>query len=278
VEKVSALNRAGGASTARRLAVATLAVAIAVQLYLVVAGTRSILGWKPIAASPQRSTAVDYPTLAQRISANHLFGNAPAALLPTDSAQPQLQLTLLGTIAEDNPSKGIAIIRQGDHDERMFATNGWIDPGTRLIQVFADRAVIERRGISQVLWLPKLDGLLAVTGTKPSIAELASTDTEEPDVNLHTSNYNSIVENADFLPKLSGGKMRGVKVMGVKDDETMDRIGLHEGDVILTMRGQEINSNAQESILLGALSRRGSVDAVIERGGQTIQVTLQGQN
>jgi type II secretion system protein C len=258
-----------------------LGVAIAVQG---VALVRDLLPERAHAAStPSHPRIARMADTARIITQAHLFG-APPAVANTNGDSPELQLTLTGTIATDDPAQGQAIIRMGKDKAGLFGANQQIDASTRLLQVFRDHAVILWRAAQQILWMPHSGAALALLSPAPRnlVAEQREAAPQPLDRHavepvLHTANYNSIADNADFLPINARGKS-GVRVMGVKDEDKMAKVGLRDGDLIVSVDGAPVGSSAQLQNLLAALSHGQSVEAVIQRGGETVSATLQGQD
>src|SRR5690606_5348599 len=97
----------------------------------------------------------------QAIASAHLFGEANAAEAPPpvvvheEVAETQLALSLRGTIAANDPSAALAIIAASGRDEKVYAIQDTVAPGTTLHAVYPDRVILNRNGALEALKLPK---------------------------------------------------------------------------------------------------------------------------
>ncbi len=98
---------------------------------------------------------IDIPAIVNA----HLFGiaAAPGASEVDPSAAPatQMSLVLVGTIAQTDPEKGLAIIGESAAAAKVYAVGKTITGGTRLHSVYPDRVILDRGGKLEALMLPK---------------------------------------------------------------------------------------------------------------------------
>jgi general secretion pathway protein C len=262
-----------------------LAGALALQLYTLIADARLLVHGVPIRAAPARP-ARSPEVAARQIIAAHLFGAAAAESTPGEAADSML-LTLLGTLATEDPSRGFAIIRSGDSKAHMVAANHEIDPGTQLLQVFPDRAIVSWRGEQRVLAFPRANKLLDLfaqrTVPKGNVTAAAADDEEAdeqpgtPAAPRHTADFPIIRDNIDYNPRMVGNQIGGMEITSVKDAEKLTKIGLQEGDVVTAMDGHALNSTARINELLMSLSHGATVTATILRDGQVSTTVLKGE-
>ncbi len=89
----------------------------------------------------------------------HLFGIAavPGAsdLDPSSAPATQMSLVLVGTIAQTDPERGLAIIGESAATAKVYAVGKIVTGGTRLHSVFPDRVILDRGGQLEALLLPK---------------------------------------------------------------------------------------------------------------------------
>src|ERR1700675_2715571 len=101
---------------------------------------------------PQRS-GVDVQTV---VSA-HLFGVAvadPATQDPENAPQTSANLLLAGTIATQDPKRGVAIISDGGGPSKVYSVGDRVG-GASLHSVYLDHVILDRAGALETLQLPR---------------------------------------------------------------------------------------------------------------------------
>ncbi len=138
-----------------------LAVLIAVELARIAI---SLLSGGPVkspqpvlsSAAPRSPHAgIDVPSV---VSA-HLFGVAavdPGAQDPANAPQSTANLVLAGTIATQDPKRGVAIISDGGAS-KVYSVGDRIG-GASLHSVYLDHVILDRGGALETLLLPRLPG------------------------------------------------------------------------------------------------------------------------
>src|SRR5271170_5297099 len=94
---------------------------------------------------------------AQAVAAAHLFGAAvadPTTQDPNNAPLSSANLVLAGTIATENPKKGIAIIMDGG-PSKVFSVGDNVN-GASLYSVYLDHVILDRGGTFETLVLPRL--------------------------------------------------------------------------------------------------------------------------
>jgi type II secretion system protein C len=256
---------------------AALAVGVAMQLFFLVKSCVSLP--TKLSAMAARSTRVairsSAASAAQSVIDAHLFGTSPSAALPAEAAAAVQSLVLLGVIAFEDPTTGLAIIRFPDKRVGLFPVNAQIDAGTRLESVFRDHIVIEWRGADTILSFAKdrIPLQLFAEQPKPTV-DTESEDQSGPE--LPPMDNLPLKMNMDYSPRMVGNQIRGFEITSVHDDEKLARIGLKMGDIVTTMNGRPINTQAEINAFLDALSHGQTVDATIVRDDSTSTATLHG--
>src|ERR1700678_203085 len=106
----------------------------------------------PSAASHQRPAAN-----VQAVVSAHLFGLAvadPAPQAPNNAPLSSANLVLAGTIATQDPKRGIAIISDGG-PSKVFSIGDNVN-GASLYAVYLDHVILDRAGTLETLILPRL--------------------------------------------------------------------------------------------------------------------------
>src|SRR5690242_19647318 len=154
---------AGGSGDWRSVALArapqvvtfVLALAIAAQLALILV---SLTGRSRQTAPPPVSTAPVAPPfdIGGLVNA-HLFGNA-AVQASTDAANApptSIPLVLAGVLATADPKEGVASLGESAAAAKVVAVGQQVPGGAQLHSVYSDRAIIDRAGVLESVYLPR---------------------------------------------------------------------------------------------------------------------------
>ena len=243
----------------------------------------------PAVRGPER--AVSAPVAGgtydvQTLVAARLFGEAarapkpsetPVAAIPTST----LDLTLTGVVAADTES--LALIRVNNEPETPFAIGDQIAHGVTLRAVYSDRAIIQRRDLTEAILLEDKSAGLGDTALAPAAATTAS---------IYSTDGNSFRVNRDFVteqlrnpdifrqalivPNAGGGFL----VRQIQPGSLYEKLGLKVGDVIRKVNGSDINSVDEVLRLyqeLGGVDAAADVELEVLRGGrpEELRYTIQ---
>ena len=234
------------------------------------------------------------PTVS--VSRWHLFGNADAGAsnlraLPAST----LALALRGTVADRDPTVGVAVIGDGQN-ERAYRVGDEIDTGVGLVEVYPDHVVISRDGTRESLILPREAAGAAQPGpvfdlsaANTSARKPASSTTEAtpapyspPQLANGTVDWEKSLEQvrnnpAQFTqlaaPVIQDGKLIGLRVRGL-DPATMTKLGLEAGDLVTAVNGIAVDSPQRASEILASVQNAASVRVTVQRNGQPVDVTV----
>src|SRR3982751_3849206 len=135
-----------------------LALALAAQLaFIVVAMTsRSRQAPPPPLAAQPPPPQLDIGGLVNA----HLFGDAAVqASGDAANAPPStMPLVLAGVLATENPKEGMAIIGESAQAAKVVAVGQQVPGGAQLHSVYNDRAIIDRAGTLESVYLPRRTG------------------------------------------------------------------------------------------------------------------------
>ncbi|MFZ2508858.1 MAG: type II secretion system protein N, partial [Steroidobacteraceae bacterium] len=155
----------GAESALSRRAVAAAPVVLTVVLVIVLAAQLADLLWRLMASPGAEEVmaplvpgaappAVDLGSIVNA----HLFGVASLSGNPGSAPATSANLSLAGTLAGMKPAPGWAIIGASAQPARVYATGATLPGGTRLLEVYPDRVILERNGARESLMLPRLSG------------------------------------------------------------------------------------------------------------------------
>jgi general secretion pathway protein C len=213
--------------------------------------------------------------------------------------QLDLHLTLIG-VSSFSTGKPFAIIENASGQQGVYKVGDVIPAGAgKLIEVDADRAVIDHNGKRVAINLPKEDLPGPVMSAKPievpaavdSADDADSTD-EAFDPNVEDlgdnhykipkgtldhsmSNLSQLLTQIRAVPNIQDGKTNGFALSEIEPGSVFDEMGLEEGDVIRSVNGQSITDPAQAMGMMGALSNQTHLTVQVFRDGKPTTLIYQ---
>jgi len=80
---------------------------------------------------------------------------------------------------------------------------------------------------------------------------------------------------ARYSPMLDGeGQLRGVALMDIRPDSTLERLGLRSGDVVVSVAGVQVDNSSRALDALRALNPSAGGDVMVERRGVPTRITV----
>ncbi len=225
-------------------------------------------------------------TDVRAIAANHLFGEAdPDVEAATPVPQDQVanlddtrltNLVLKGTIASDLPEFSVAVIADGNQEQRVYAIGDSLASGTKLHAVYPDRVVLNESGKLTNLRLP-LD--YPRDNARPVRRTTSVTRQTTPSGN---SLRNAITENLTTLtdiirptPYIVNGEQAGYRLYPGRNRQQFAALGLRPGDILKDIDGQSLTDPTQAMQVFQSLGTADQVTVTVERNGQPQSIVLQ---
>jgi general secretion pathway protein C len=227
-----------------------------------------------VAAAPAAGPAVD---LAAIVGA-HLFGVAGSsesgATDPNSVAATQMNLVLVGTIAQTDPERGYAIIGDSAATAKVYAVGKTITGGTKLHSVYPDRVILDRGGRLEALLLPRKftgGGLTAAAAPPPPQGGQMLGDRLR---DLASQNPAAITEIIRPQPVFANGQQRGYRVYPGRNRDQFTKLGLMPGDLVTGINGTPLDDPARGMEILQSMNASTDVNVTVERNGQTTQINI----
>lgn len=223
-----------------------------------------------------RSRSVDL----QGILNAHLFGVAGAEATPDsntiDAPQTQLNLVLAGTIAVDDPEKGIALIGETAANAKVYSVGESVTGGVMLKAVYTDRAVLNRNGQLEALLLPRQ---MAGGAPPPRRSPINQPQSQGAALanrvrQMVADDPGAIAEVMRPQPVFADGKQRGFRVYPGRNREQFSRLGLMPGDLIMAINGTPLDDPARGMEIFRSMGSAAQVNVTIERGGRKQDLAL----
>jgi general secretion pathway protein C len=214
----------------------------------------------------------------QAVVSAHLFGVAvadPATQDPNNAPLSSANLILAGTIATENPKRGIAIISDGG-PSKVFSTGDNVN-GASLYSVYLDHVILDRGGTLETLILPRL----LTGGSRMPPRHVAAADTRTAQA---VQNIKHMVEqNPSILDQVmrtvasydnAAGKLRGFRAYPGRNRALFNTLGLKPGDLVTAINGQPLDDAQHSQEVINTIQTSSFVTVTIERGGQKQDISL----
>lgn len=235
----------------------------------------------PVSASPtsvQSSAVSDVTAIANA----HMFGvadqeDAPVVVQPTaDENLEETRLTnlsLKGTVASARPEFSVAIIADGNNEEKVYAIDEQIGSSAKLHAVYADRVVLNENGKLTNLRLPKEFPTSQPTSVRRTTAarRQASRNSIQSVVSNNLTNLADVIRPT---PYFSNGKQVGYRVYPGRNRQQFAALGLRPGDLIKDIDGQALTDPTQAMQVFQSLGTAQEVSVTVERNGQPETIVL----
>jgi general secretion pathway protein C len=258
-----------------------LAVLIAVELARIAV---SLLGGGPV-KSPQVALS-NLPPPARRagldiqnVVSAHLFGVAtidPSTQDPANAPESTANLVLTGTIATQNPKRGVAIISDGG-PSKVYSVGDNIG-GASLHSVYLDHVILDRGGALENLQLPRLLG----PGMRaPAVVRRPGAD---PRTQAAVDNIRRLVQQDPGLldqvmrtvPSFdsAANKLRGFRAYPGRNRAIFSKLGLKPGDLVTAINGTALDDPQRSQEVFNTIQTSDHVTVTVERGGQKQDISL----
>ena len=280
VDRIVAPFRGAEAALPRGV-VAAAPMLVTVALVVVLAAQLASLLWRVLGSGG--AAAVAPPTvdtgaapavdLGSIVNA-HLFGVAQLGGDPSAAPATSANLALAGTLAGLNPAQGWAIIGASAQAARVYATGAALPGGTRLIEVYPDRVILDRSGVRESLALPRLSGNAAgvPVAYRPGAAPPGSLADSVRE--LMSQDQSAMNELLRPQPVFAGAQLRGYRVYPGRNRGQFAKIGLQPGDLVTAVNGAPLDDPNRALETLRGVGSGPAVTLTIDRNGQQQQLTV----
>jgi Type II secretion system protein C len=207
------------------------------------------------------------------------------------SAEP-LRLFLMATQPGESALQGTAQLGTDPRNPQTFGVGSVLANGSKLVEIHADRVVLERGGQRTELRVDQQGGIAAagpqvVPSPKIGISSAAARERELASVQADRSavakplptpigSIRDINEVARAQPVFKEKELTGFAVMPGSQAGRFAGLGLESGDVVIAVEGRVVTAPTQWNQLSAALLAGQSVNVTVERKGQTIAMALDG--
>ncbi|HEX4153369.1 MAG TPA: type II secretion system protein GspC [Steroidobacteraceae bacterium] len=215
----------------------------------------------------------------QAVVSAHLFGVAvadPTAQDPNNAPLSSANLVLAGTIATQDPKRGIAIISDGG-PSKVYSVGDNVN-GASLFSVYLDHVILDRAGTLETLLLPRL---IASGRAAPRMSRRIGSD---PRTVAAVNNVRRMVQqDPGILDQVmrtvpsydsAAGKLRGFRAYPGRNRAIFNKLGLQPGDLVTAINGQALDDPQHSQEVFDTIQSSNTVAVTVERGGQKQEITL----
>jgi type II secretory pathway component PulC len=258
----AAMVTTGGVASAQRpwmlivLGIATFGAVLALQLG----------GWRQTATvRPQDKV---YSAAADPFEPMAVSSRQTGLIEPAGVAKP---LQLFGVKVGGSAKEGLAVLGAAEASSRTYVAGALLENGARLTELYADHVVLVRAGQRYTLYMPQ-KGKSDVVGKSAGLT-VGGFGSPAPPLTAPAVRVSDAIRLAAAY---EGGQVVGFNVYAGAKAGQMERWGLKNGDVLLTVSGQPMYSPEQVESALDQLAQGGSLQAEVRRGSERVPVTLDG--
>lgn len=231
-------------------------------------------------ASVEATTAVD----VQAIVDAHMFGladaqavdAAPAPVVDENLSDTRLtNLSLKGTVSSEIPEYSVAVISDGNNEEKVYAVGDPIGSSAKLHAVYADRVVLNENGVLTNLKLPKEFASVRAAPTRRATSSTRQTARDRQNIQAVVSqNLTKLSDVIRPTPYFVNGQQSGYRVYPGRDRQQFSALGLRPGDLIKDIDGQSLTDPTQAMQIFQSLGTSEQVTVTVERNGQPETIVL----
>jgi general secretion pathway protein C len=230
------------------------------------------------AVAPAAPSAQNSGVDIQSVVAAHLFGVAAAGTQDEGNApQSSANLLLAGTIATQDPKKGIAIISDGGAPSKVYSVGERIG-GASLHSVYLDHIILDRNGALETLLLPRQlppSSRVAAARRAPGgdPRTVAAVDNIRKMVQQDPNILDQVMRTVASYDN-AAGKLRGFRAYPGRNRAIFSKLGLKAGDLVTAINGTPLDDPQRSQDVFNTIQTSDHVTVTIERGGQRQDITL----
>ncbi len=254
------------------------------MIWALVPGTAAGVAVPLPASVPISGTLSSARSDVTTIAESHLFGVAntePSTIVAVievdaDLAETRLvNLVLKGTVASQQAEFSVALIADGNNEQKVYAIGDSVGSAVTLHAIYADRVVLNEKGMLTNLKLPR-----EFAAVQTSNVRRARTRTQQGTPNSQSiqavvsQNLTKLSDVIRPTPYLVNGQPAGYRVYPGRNRKQFAALGLRPGDIIQDIDGQALTDPTQAMRIFQSLGTAEQVTVTIQRNGQPQTIIL----
>jgi len=257
---------------------------VSTMIWALVPGTAAGVAVPLPASVPISGTLSSARSDVTTIAESHLFGVAntePSTIVAVievdaDLAETRLvNLVLKGTVASQQAEFSVALIADGNNEQKVYAIGDSVGSAVTLHAIYADRVVLNEKGMLTNLKLPR-----EFAAVQTSNVRRARTRTRQGTPNSQSiqavvsQNLTKLSDVIRPTPYLVNGQPAGYRVYPGRNRKQFAALGLRPGDIIQDIDGQALTDPTQAMRIFQSLGTAEQVTVTIQRNGQPQTIIL----
>jgi general secretion pathway protein C len=255
----------------------TAGTLLVVALVLVLAWQAAYWTWVFVAPPPVAAAAASQPAIDLAAVAR-LFG----ASAPTDATRSASALKLKGVIAPTPGTEASAIFSTGVGRDIAVYIDGEVQPGMKLAEVHPDHVIVSSAGVKSRIDLEAARSTgVAARGGVPGKARGFKLNVARTGSNNYSISRKELDDalrdpgQLNFLGRIGVPPKGGVRMEYAPPGSLAQKLGLQPGDVIKKVNGQTVASAGDLARLYTQFNTLSLIQAEIQRGQSTLQLSYQ---
>jgi len=250
---------------------ATIALLGAMLLWMVVTPVSPLGAWKPATVRVMSPAA----RAALFAGLDPFNRNAPQMAVATGPGTvTSLALTLFGVRVNAATGGGTAIIAGSDGIQQVFRVGAEVQPGVTLAGVHFDHVELSHNGSNELLYLDQSKPAANAATTLAQSPAGPVGQTAPATATTGSLTVDAVRQGISFQPRVEGGKVAGLAVSSGADGAAFRAAGFQAGDVITTVAGRPVTSEAAGAELAAQLRPGQSLTVTVRRNGQQLPLAI----
>jgi len=148
--------------------------------------------------------------------------------------------------------------------------------GAQLHSVYSDRAIIDRSGVLESVFLPRrTGGPVVMPSMPPPVAEGDGNEAALDRMRKLVSDDPGLISQVMRpQPVFAGGEMKGFRVYPGANRQAFARMGLRPGDMVTAINGTPLNDKDRAQEIFGTLASSTEARVTITRNGRQQELVL----
>jgi len=232
---------------------------------------------------------IDSPPSTEDILSRNIFGGDPRETAEKEQTDDMVleriplaknlqNYVLVGTIVNEN-GENFAVITDKRKREQLLLQEGDRLEEARITRILRNNVIIQRDNQEQMLSIDYSARNLMQTKVSPaeqSAAEEAPdtmyVDIDKDFVQKSLSNLQGFMQQAQIVPYMQDGRPAGYQLKNIQPGSAFDKLGLQDGDVIVSLNGDRIESPNQLMAFREELTNTDQASLQILRNGNTVDI------
>lgn len=235
----------------------------------------------PLSVEPAASATTD-PVDVDALRAMNLFGE-PATIeaAPANEVlqETRLSLVLVGVFVADEAEASSALIARSGQQPDLYSVGDQLPGGATLLEVHADRAVIRRAGLRELVRFAEPRSIAPAAFSRSPNQASSQAQPSEPTFREAIATYRAEIDEnpTSALERLGVEPVMAGQPQGYtlgNQPAVLARTGLRAGDVVLSVNGRPVGNVNEDRLELDNVVAQGRARLEVKRGSRRFFVTV----